>query len=62
VRFGNPKTDGRVRALEEEALVELSSENLRTMTQLLDSSGFKGRNGAVCRFWRRLHQLKYPDC
>jgi hypothetical protein len=59
VRFGNPKTDGHIRMIEDEYLVELNGENLKTMNRLLDSNGFNGKNAQVCKYWRRLHEIKY---
>lgn len=59
VRFGNPKTDGQIKQIEDEYLVELNGENLKTMNNLLDTNGFNGKNAQVCNYWRKLHEIKY---
>ena len=61
VRFGNPKTDGTIKTIEDEWLVELNSENLKTMNKLLDSNGFNGKNREISKYWRKLHEIKYPS-
>ena len=60
VRFGNPKTDGNIKDIEDEWLIELTADNLKTMNKLLDSNGFNGKNNNICKFWRKLHEIKYP--
>lgn len=59
VRFGNLKTEGSIKAIEEEFLVELTGDNLKVLNKMLDSSGATLKSKEMCKFWRKLHQIKY---
>lgn len=59
LRFGNPMTDGHIKPIEEEWLVNLTTENLKVMNKVFDSNGVNCKNKDICKYWRKLHEIKY---
>jgi hypothetical protein len=60
-RFGNPMAEGHMKPIEDQYLVELTTENLKAMSKVLDSNGVNCKNKDICRYWRKLHEIKYSS-
>lgn len=53
--------EGHMKPIEDQYLVELTTENLKAMNKVLDSNGVNCKNKDICRYWRKLHEIKYSS-